>query len=154
MKKLIIFMFSIVLLGSCSKEEEPNPVDPNPGSGGTTNPVFSIVGNWKNTENSSDGGNSWYNAPDGTYKDFASDGTLIYTAGGNYSYHYNYCSDENLYRMVLQGNNSQQLANQNCDCVNNNTLFTYTIVVSSDGNKFEHFGCNSNGDIRAKFVRQ
>ena len=154
MKKLLVFVLILLVNIGCQKEEEPNPVDPNTGSGGTTTPVFSIIGNWKNTEISNDGGNSWSAAAMDIYKDFSSDGTLTYTAGGNYSYHYNYCSDENLYRMALQGNNSQQLVNQNCDCVNNTSFFTYSIVVSSDGNEFEHFACNTNGDYRAKFVRQ
>ena len=120
-----------------------------PNNGGTSNPVFTLVGNWQQTAVSNDGGNSWSSQPD-IVKEFNSDGTMDYgPSGSTIQYFYNYCSTESMYRYGFD----QQVVNQNCNCENTNTFGTFDIEVTTQ-NEFVETLCDSDGQNRVKFVRQ
>ena len=176
MKRLLVFVFAVTLLGSCGKKGCTDPVadnynsdatkddgsceysdttgNSNTGSGGT--PVFSIIGTWDSDESSNDGGNSWTANTGDVYYEFRDDGTLtIHFNGTDYDYHYNLCIDESLYRVSLQSSSSESIVNQNCDCINNNIdLNTYTISYNTDFTEILQYGCGTHGTYVEKLEKR
>ena len=154
--KRLLFVFTLLglVVISCKKEPEPEPVDTNSGVSGTGTTISPIVGIWDRTLISNSGGNSWSTSPVNMYCEFRSDGTLtINLDGTDYDYHYNLCNDENHYRMKIQDSNSESLVNQNCECDQVN-LATYSYDVNAEFTMLEQWGCNTNGDYVEKLQKR
>ena len=167
MKRLLVFVFAVALLGSCQIKRRTDPVadnynsdatkddgsseysdttgNPNTGSGGT--PVFSIIGTWDSDEYSQDGGNSWNTNGSDVYYVFRDDGTLtIHMRGTVREYHYNLCIDESLYRIELQSSNSESIVNHDCDCPTNvGHPYAFKFSYNTDFTEILQYVCGTGG---------